>query len=572
MALRLIRALDGLGRRRGRLGSIIVVSSVAAAALQVGCRRNDEPFPYGRDRDGDGWPSDFDCDDEDDEIFPGADEIPGDGVDQDCSGSDESGAGGEGGQPSDGCAPDCGDGDVSDGTSGMDLGLDKDRDGYTKASGDCDDDDPMVHPGAFDTPMDGLDQNCDGLDSADSDGDGVDGYPDGDDCDDTRAEVFPGAIEIVLNGIDENCDGSDLAGTEEATTILSPEAMVGEAPDLCAVELDGEPHLMAVWADSRVAVRQDIYAQLLTLDGEAVGPEMPVATDTAEAKSDVRIASSGGSVLVVWATANGIHAQQLDAEGVQVGIAFGIADPGALAPQATLGSWASQDGPSWAITWRRPNDEPGTQGQLRMMSMDAEAIRTPIVNLGDPQARIGSTAVVGTPSGFVAAWSGEVSEEPGLWTQEYTRTGVVKSDARRVHDDVSGSIALVASDDEVVLSFRSGGDLGHAEALFLDIRGETVTGRGPRRLSSESPYQTDFRMVHLSGTFSAVWADERHMNHAPAVQSVYGNLGFDAERGSSFGTALYADVAAEVGGVAAVADRVFLVIKTDGVARLLNLQ
>ncbi len=40
------------------------------------------------DADGDGSPSDADCDDDDPTTFPGATDVPGDGVDQDCDGED----------------------------------------------------------------------------------------------------------------------------------------------------------------------------------------------------------------------------------------------------------------------------------------------------------------------------------------------------------------------------------------------------------------------------------------------------------------------------------------------------
>lgn len=40
---------------------------------------------------------------------------------------------------------------------------DRDGDGFTDDV-DCNDEDPMVFPGAADTPGDGLDTNCDGFD------------------------------------------------------------------------------------------------------------------------------------------------------------------------------------------------------------------------------------------------------------------------------------------------------------------------------------------------------------------------------------------------------------------------
>ncbi|MEE2751655.1 MAG: putative metal-binding motif-containing protein [Myxococcota bacterium] len=41
---------------------------------------------------------------------------------------------------------------------------DQDGDGYTEADGDCDDSDASIHPGAQETPGDGVDSNCDGND------------------------------------------------------------------------------------------------------------------------------------------------------------------------------------------------------------------------------------------------------------------------------------------------------------------------------------------------------------------------------------------------------------------------
>lgn len=106
---------------------------------------------------------------------------------------------------------------------------DADLDGYISAAcggDDCDDNDPTVHPGAVETPMDGIDSNCDGMElcwvDADGDGYGSDDWTNlssdlscpgvttlGGDCDDSDSSIYPGAPEIPDNGIDEDCDGVD---------------------------------------------------------------------------------------------------------------------------------------------------------------------------------------------------------------------------------------------------------------------------------------------------------------------------------------------------------------------------
>ena len=53
-----------------------------------------EPEAPVEDEDGDGFSrEDGDCDDNNPDIYPGAEDIPGDGIDQDCSGSDEESTG-----------------------------------------------------------------------------------------------------------------------------------------------------------------------------------------------------------------------------------------------------------------------------------------------------------------------------------------------------------------------------------------------------------------------------------------------------------------------------------------------
>ncbi len=105
--------------------------------------------------------------------------------------------------------------------------------GYSLISGDCNDSNAAIHPGAVEIPGDGIDQNCDARESCYVDVDD-DNYGtsstflsiDSDcmdaneaavpgDCDDSNAAVNPGAVEICGNGIDDNCT----LGIDECVTL-----------------------------------------------------------------------------------------------------------------------------------------------------------------------------------------------------------------------------------------------------------------------------------------------------------------------------------------------------------------
>ncbi len=149
------------------------------------------------DADGDGSPASEDCDDNNADIYPYADEYC-DGVDNDC------------------------DGDVDESTAvdAQPWYLDEDGDGYgdevetvacdqpegtVAVGGDCDDDNVDYHPDAAeDDCTDPEDYNCDGVVAyADEDGDG---WAACEDCDDDEPAVHPDVSE-VCDGIDNDCDG-----------------------------------------------------------------------------------------------------------------------------------------------------------------------------------------------------------------------------------------------------------------------------------------------------------------------------------------------------------------------------
>lgn len=144
------------------------------------------------DSDGDGYADDVDCDPDDAEVYPGARDMPYDGVDADCEGDDD---------------------------------YDYDGDGYAGEGGggdDCDDGNPETHPGAIERCYNAFDEDCDGVwtESADCDGDG---YDMSHDCWDeeasppegaaeagfTAADIHPGAEDAWYDGVDADCETND---------------------------------------------------------------------------------------------------------------------------------------------------------------------------------------------------------------------------------------------------------------------------------------------------------------------------------------------------------------------------
>ena len=144
------------------------------------------------DGDGDGYGEGCelgeDCDDGEASINPGAQEDGGqncsDGIDQNCDGRD---------------VP-CG-------------AQDNDGDGVSDADGDCDDNNPNVHPGATEIPYNSINEDC-SADTPDNDLDG-DGFRHPEDCDDRNANINSSAREVYYNGLDDDCQEDTQDGDQD---------------------------------------------------------------------------------------------------------------------------------------------------------------------------------------------------------------------------------------------------------------------------------------------------------------------------------------------------------------------
>ncbi|HNU56885.1 MAG TPA: MopE-related protein [Flavobacteriales bacterium] len=209
---------------------------------QFGCRQPFVSCMGQTDADGDGWWAGSDCDDNDPAVHPTAAEVC-DGVDNDCDGvvdedfiwyADSDGDGwGENGAGAVSCT---------------DPGP-----GFVQQTGDCDDDDPLIHPGAQEL-CDGVDNNCDGI-------------TDGIDVDFQSGCTDPMACNYDPNAIcpDGSCaQGSTTNGDEVYSPNWTALDSEGNTVELYALLAQGRTvilDLFAAWCAPSIQMLQSDFLQ-----------------------------------------------------------------------------------------------------------------------------------------------------------------------------------------------------------------------------------------------------------------------------------------------------------------------
>ncbi len=174
--------VNALGNPGDEMATLTIIDKTGPTTTATRTIAMDPAVDPNGDEDRDGSKNGVDCAMFDASIYPGATDIPNNGIDEDCSGEDL-----------------------------IDLSLiDADNDGEM-ADTDCNDNDALINSQAAEIPNNEIDEDCSGEDLIDLEADyDQDGEKAATDCNDYDASINSSATDIPNNGIDEDCNDEDL--------------------------------------------------------------------------------------------------------------------------------------------------------------------------------------------------------------------------------------------------------------------------------------------------------------------------------------------------------------------------
>jgi hypothetical protein len=287
-----------------------------------------------------------DCDDSDEFSYPGAPETVADGIDQDCNGNDRCYADVDGDGAGQATEIDERDGDL-DCTN--DLGV-------TDNNSDCNDLDPMSHPGALDLPDDGIDQDCgsdDDVSASDSLGVFVDSSH-------ASCATGTGTMESPVCSIGEGITAARNAGLRlvfiasgnynESVSIDGQSLMGGYKTSPWLRNIDAYPTTIASTASAAVTIQDSSVEALEVLDGLIISGGSGTG-------NKVAVQSSGSDWRIHRCTIDGGTSDDAETVGISASNGNGILSDsvvsGGSAATVAHGIWVAT---SSLVVWRSTID------------------------------------------------------------------------------------------------------------------------------------------------------------------------------------------------------------------------
>jgi len=478
-----------------------------------------------------------DCDDSDDEVYPGS-ATRRCGEDGDCSGrpdADNDGDGharGEcGGDDCDderaerfpGAVPGCGT-DLSDPMSDLDCSGTVDSDDDSDSSvddacggDDCDDSDPSIHPGATEVCEDWVDGDCDTL--ADTPVAMLD------DVRVTNAAGISSHVQIVWSGSEYALAWHDLRhGDAEAYFArISPDGtLVGS--DVRVSNAEGaSQNASIVWTGSRYGVAwqddrtawSEVHMSVLSPAGALVSPDLQVTSGSTNQSFSPSIAWTGSEFAmamhrwIVWTDAE-IHLARVAGDGASV---LGEVQVTTAAYESIYPSlrW---NGSSFGIFWH-DNRDTGSLGNKEIYFASMSAAGTTLVSdtrlTSDPQqSYYADQAWNGSEWGVV--WGDMETGTDEIYMKRVSESGDEIGSRLAVTVSSAGSKlpAIVWTGSEYGVAWQTYGSSWLESDIFFARIGSDAVPVGPTaRITSVASYKLEVGIAWSGSEWGVAWEDGR---------------------------------------------------------------